>query len=92
MTRNGLLKEAEERNVEMCSLEMKSPSVCCSESSRDRKRVSSRDRERMFPLVSAGLNLLPARRKGKERSSMVSAAFYGARGGVPWQNSIGHSH
>ena len=46
----------------------------------------------MLSLVSAGLTLLPARRKGKERASMVSAAFYGARGGVPGQNSIGHSH
>ena len=46
----------------------------------------------MISLVSAGLTLLPARRKGKEKVSMVSAAFYGARGGVPGQNSIGYSH
>ena len=46
----------------------------------------------MFSLMSAGLTLRPARRKGKEKSSMVSAAFYGARGGVPEQNSISHSH
>ena len=42
--------------------------------------------------MSAGLTLLPARRKGKERAHMVSVTFYGARGGVPGQNSIGHSH
>ena len=45
----------------------------------------------MLSLVLVGLILLPARRKGKERASMVSVAFYGARGGVPMQNSIGHS-
>ena len=46
----------------------------------------------MLSLVSAGLTLLPTRRKCNERASMVSTAFYGARGGVPGQNSIGHSH
>ena len=35
----------------------------------------------MFSRVSAGLNLLPAKRyeKEKERSHVFSAAFYGAR-------------
>ena len=33
--------------------------------------------------MSVGLTLLPARRKEKERASMVSTAFYGARGDVP---------
>ena len=46
----------------------------------------------MLSLVSTGLTLLPVRRKGKERASRVSPAFYGARGGVRGQNSIGHSH
>ena len=46
----------------------------------------------MLSLVSVGLTLLPARRKGKKGASTVSAAFYGVRGGVHGQNSIGHSH
>ena len=46
----------------------------------------------MLSLVSADLTLLQARRKGKERAGMISAAFYDARGGVLGQNSIGHSH
>ena len=35
----------------------------------------------MFSLISAGLTYLPAKRneKGKERSHVFSAAFYGAR-------------
>ena len=36
----------------------------------------------MLSLTSTGLTLLPVRRKGKERASHVSPAFYGARGGV----------
>ena len=70
-------------NIEMCSFEMKCPSVCC---------WNRRDRERMFSPLSTGLTLLLARRKRKEMASMVSAAFYVARGSVPGQNSIGHSH
>ena len=71
-------------NVEVCFLEMNSPSVCC---------WNCPELERkMLSLVSVGLTLLPARRKGKERVSTASTVFYGARGGVPGQNSIGHSH
>ena len=55
----------------MFFLEMKSISVCCW----NRNGI---EREMLY-LVSAGLTLLPARRKGKERASMVSAVFYGAR-------------
>ena len=82
---NGLLKEKQRKEMLKCALSRWKVSLSA---------VWNRpggERE-MFSLVSAGLNLLPARRKGKERSSIVSAAFYGARGGVPGQNSIGHSH
>ena len=71
-------------NLEMFSLEMKSPSFCFW----NRPGI---ERE-MLSLVSAEPFLLAARRKGKARSSMVSADFYGTRGGVPGQNSIGHSN
>ena len=48
----------------------------------------------MLSLVSAGLTCLSAKRneKRKERGNMVSAAFYGVRGGVPGQNGMGRSH
>ena len=80
MTRKWSPKGSRGTNVEMCSLEMKGPSVGC-------WNRPGRERE-MLSLMSTGLNLLSTRRKGKERASMVSAAFYGARGGVPGQNSI----
>ena len=54
-------------NVEIFSLKMKSPFVCCWNHPRIEKE--------MFSLVSTGLTLLPARRKGKERASLVNAAF-----------------
>ena len=83
MTRKGSPKRSRGTNVEMCTLVMKSPSVCC-------WNRPWRERE-MLSLLSAGLTLLPVRRKGKERTSHVSPAFYGARGVLEW-NSIGHSH
>ncbi len=60
--------------------------------SRDEKSLCPGIEREMLSLVSAGLTLLPARRKGKERASMVSAAFYSARGGVHGQNGMGRSH
>ena len=84
MTRKWSPKGSRGSNVEMYSHEMKSPSVCC-------WNHPGIERE-MLSLMSAGLTLLPARRKGKERASMVSAAFYSVRGGAPGQNSIGLSH
>ena len=56
----------------MRSLEMKGSSVCC-------WNRPGLEKEMLF-LMSAGLTLMPARRNGKERASMVSAAFYGAWG------------
>ena len=66
--------------------------VCTINKSAHTKKVCCWIESEMFSLMSTGLTLLPVKRKGKERASHVSPAFYGARGGVPEQNSISHSH
>ena len=84
MTRKWSPKGNRGTNVEVCSLEMKNPWL---------QLESSRDRER-YVISRVGWSYLAAsqEKRKKERASMVSTAFYGARGGVTGQNRIDHFH
>ena len=77
-----------QRNMLKCALSRWIVPVCCW----DRPELE----RGMLSLVSAGLTKLRAqrneKRKERERTSVVSAAFYGVRVGVPGQNDMGRSH